>query len=221
MSEVEIAIKKLEKKTVYVLGPLELSPGHFSVGEKSYAAIKGKFPYYNELRQRLYEDGMTEAADALGEIETCAMTAEEEYKKSVEAKEAADRKIDALTKQIEKDAETHEKALKDLRKMLRRKKAKKMTSKDGVVVTVAEDEPDELLDINIQLRAALEPFAECKVAKEYKDDEIFVSNLKVKHLRYAKKLLEILDKDPEGKTKTKAKPKTQPKVEDGDKDGNN
>lgn len=65
-----------KRPKLYVMGPLELSPGHFAVGERSYEAIKGKMPLYNKLRLALECEGRKAEADAIGELEARAVEAE-------------------------------------------------------------------------------------------------------------------------------------------------
>lgn len=90
----------LDKEKVFVLGPLEISPGHFAVGEKTYAAIKGEMPRYNAMRQEFYLNGETEAGDAIGCLEARAKTAEAALARMRIARKSAETKVSALTKEI-------------------------------------------------------------------------------------------------------------------------
>lgn len=92
--------KLLDKEKVFVLGPLELSPGHFAVGEKTYAAIKGEMPFYNAMRQEFYLNGEKEAGDAIGCLEARAMTAEAAFARMKQGRKSAETKVIALTKEI-------------------------------------------------------------------------------------------------------------------------
>lgn len=87
----------LRKEKMYVLGPLELSPGQFAVGERSYVAIKDNMPYYNSMRQEFYLKGDSAAGDAIGELETRALTAEKALEQLTAAKKSADKKIEDFT----------------------------------------------------------------------------------------------------------------------------
>jgi len=90
----------LHKEKMYVLGPLELSPGQFAVGERSYIAIKGNMPYYNEMRQKFYLKGNAAVGDAIGELEARALTAEKALARVTAEKKSADKKIDDLTEDL-------------------------------------------------------------------------------------------------------------------------
>jgi len=90
----------LHKEKMYVLGPLELSPGQFAVGERSYIAIKGNMPYYNEMRQKFYLKGNAAVGDAIGELEARALTAEKALARVTAEKKSADKKIDDLSEDL-------------------------------------------------------------------------------------------------------------------------
>ena len=90
----------LDKEKVFVLGPLEISPGHFAVGERTYAAIKGEMPRYNAMRQEFYLNGETEAGDAIGCLEARAKTAEAALARMKIARKSAETKVTALAKEI-------------------------------------------------------------------------------------------------------------------------
>ena len=95
-----MSVGNLHKQKMYVLGPLELCPGQFAVGEKSYEAIKGKMPYYNKIRQQFYLDGDKELGDAIGEMETRALTAEDALDRMTSLKKSAETKIKSLAEEI-------------------------------------------------------------------------------------------------------------------------
>lgn len=118
-----MSVESLHKEKMYVLGPLELCPGQFAVGERSYAAIKGNMPYYNDMRQKFYLNGDKEFGDAIGELETRALTAEAALDRMTSAHKSAVTKIKALTEEIEKLKKEHEQEL---------KKAKKDSKRNGV-----------------------------------------------------------------------------------------
>ena len=118
-----MSVESLHKEKMYVLGPLELCPGQFAVGERSYAAIKGNMPYYNDMRQKFYLKGDKEFGDAIGELETRALTAEAALDRMTSAHKSAVTKIKALTEEIEKLKKEHEQEL---------KKAKKDSKRNGV-----------------------------------------------------------------------------------------
>jgi len=82
----------LEKSKMYVLGPLEISPYQFAVGERSYIAIKGNMPKYNAMRQKLYLQNKKDIADAIGELEARALAAEKFYEESISARKSAESK---------------------------------------------------------------------------------------------------------------------------------
>ena len=90
----------LHKEKMYVLGPLELSPGQFAVGERSYVSIKGNMPYYNAMRQEFYLKGDKAAGDAIGEMETRALTAEKALIRVTAEKKSLDRKVDDLSEDL-------------------------------------------------------------------------------------------------------------------------
>jgi CHASE3 domain sensor protein len=121
-----MSLESLYREKMYVLGPLELCPGQFAVGERSYIAIKGKMPYYNEMRQKFYLDGNKEVGDAIGELETRALTAEESLdrmtstnKSSLTKLKAATEEIAALKKNLEAMKKDHEDIKKKLEKEVR------------------------------------------------------------------------------------------------------
>lgn len=95
-----MSLESLYREKMYVLGPLELCPGQFAVGERSYIAIKGKMPYYNEMRQKFYLDGNKEVGDAIGELETRALTAEEALDRMTSANKSSLTKLKAATEEI-------------------------------------------------------------------------------------------------------------------------
>jgi ElaB/YqjD/DUF883 family membrane-anchored ribosome-binding protein len=95
-----MSLESLYREKMYVLGPLELCPGQFAVGERSYIAIKGKMPYYNEMRQKFYLDGNKEVGDAIGELETRALTAEEALDRMTSASKSSLTKLKAATEEI-------------------------------------------------------------------------------------------------------------------------
>jgi hypothetical protein len=102
----------LEKEKMYVLGPLELCPHQFAVGERSYAAIRGKMPYYNAMRQDLYQAGKKELGDAIGELEARALTAEEALKEMTAAYKAAKAKIESIAEEFYEFKKANEEAIK-------------------------------------------------------------------------------------------------------------
>jgi len=116
----------LNKEKMYVLGPLEIAPNQFAVGERSYAAIKGNMPYYNELRQRYYMDGNKEIGDAIGELDTRAQTAEAALEAMTAKHKFAKSRIDALTEEIKELKKEHESELKRIAK------EKKKTSNESL-----------------------------------------------------------------------------------------
>lgn len=129
--------KTFMDENVYVLGPLELSPGHFAVGAVSYAAIKGNYPHYNAMREQFYIDGNKAAGDAIGELETRAVKAEEQYTRMRALHKADTARIATLTETVEK--------LKGEIDKLTEKKAKttrksKITMIDDVSVEESDDE---------------------------------------------------------------------------------
>ena len=95
-----MSTNSLDKEKVFVLGPLEISPGHFAVGERTYAAIKGEMPRYNAMRQEFYLNGETEAGDAIGCLEARAKTAEAALARMKIARKSAETKVTALAKEI-------------------------------------------------------------------------------------------------------------------------
>lgn len=124
-----MSLESLYREKMYVLGPLELCPGQFAVGERSYIAIKGKMPYYNEIRQKFYLEGNKELGDAIGELETRALTAEAALDKMTAAKKSVDTKLKAATEEItaiKKNMEAlkkeHDDTKKKLEKEIRRTK---------------------------------------------------------------------------------------------------
>jgi len=106
----------LNREKMYVLGPLELCPGQFAVGERSYAAIRGNMPYYNAMRQKFYLRGKTEFGDAIGELEARALTAEEALEKMTSAHKSALSKVKALTEEMETLKKEHALELKKMPK---------------------------------------------------------------------------------------------------------
>ena len=191
-------VQKLERRKLYVLGPLEIAPGNFAVGEMSYAAIKGKFPHYNALRQKLYEQRKKDAADAIGELETCLTTAETELRKTTAAKESAEKRIEALEKELTKEKENRVADVKHLKKEMRKMRMAKLKGNDdfrnNALVQALIGENRELLD-------ALTPFADCKVANDVKNEESYNGLLKAKHLRHAKELLARLLEEKKAEVK--------------------
>jgi len=132
-----MSLESLQKEKIYVLGPLELSPGQFAVGERSYAAIRGNMPYYNELRQKYYLDGKKEVGDAIGELEARADAAEAEAAKMTAAHKSAMSKLKTATEELEnltKEFESFKKtAAEELKKAVKEakreaKEAKQETS---------------------------------------------------------------------------------------------
>lgn len=116
-----MSLESLHRERMYVLGPLELSPGNFAVGERSYIAIKGNMPYYNDMRQKFYLDGNTAAGDAIGELETRANTAETTLDKLIATKKAVDVKLKAAQEEIaalKKNLEESTKRDEDIRRRL-------------------------------------------------------------------------------------------------------
>ena len=97
-----MSVASLHKSKIYVLGPLELAPNQFAVGERSYAAIRGNMPYYNDMRQKFYLNGEKEFGDAIGELEARALAAEEALAKMTAARKSSDRKVELLTKELKK-----------------------------------------------------------------------------------------------------------------------
>lgn len=91
-----MSVESLNRRKVYVLGPLELSPNQFAVGERSYAAIKGKMPYYNSIRQNFYLKGKRELGDAIGELEARAIAAEKALEEMTSEKKSAETKTKSL-----------------------------------------------------------------------------------------------------------------------------
>lgn len=110
-----MSVEKLNKRKMYVLGPLEFAPRNFAVGERSYEAIKGKMPYYNRVRQDFYLKGKKELGDAIGELETRALTAEEALCEMTLEKKAADAKIKVILKE-KKELDKQIALLKDYRR---------------------------------------------------------------------------------------------------------
>lgn len=111
-----MSLESLHKEKMYVLGPLELCPGQFAVGERSYAAIKGNMPYYNDMRQKFYLKGDKEFGDAIGELETRALTAEDALVKMTSEHKSAVAKIKALTEEIDKIKKEHASELRKIKK---------------------------------------------------------------------------------------------------------
>lgn len=111
-----MSLEKLHKEKMFVLGPLEISPGQFAVGERSYAAIKGNMPYYNDLRQRYYMDGNKEIGDAIGELDTRAATAESALKRVTRANKALEERITEITKELNELKKEHDKLVKKINK---------------------------------------------------------------------------------------------------------
>jgi len=111
-----MSLESLQKEKIYVLGPLEISPGQFAVGERSYAAIKGNMPRYNEIRQKSYLAGEKEVGDAIGELEARADASEAEAAKMTAAHKSAMTKLKATTEELEqlkKDFEKFKKVAAD------------------------------------------------------------------------------------------------------------
>ena len=102
---------------MYVLGPLELSPNNFAVGERSYAAIKGNMPYYNGLRQKLYVKGNKQAAEAIGELEARAEMAEEELKSMTSSRDSYKSKLEDLKKEFDEFKKENVEAIKNYAKI--------------------------------------------------------------------------------------------------------
>jgi len=117
-------VRLLDKEKMYVLGPLELSPGQFAVGERSYAAIRGNMPYYNDMRQKFYLNGQKEFGDAIGELETRALTAEEALERMTNAHKSVKLKIENLTEEFDALKKEHASALKKLSKNTKKPKEK-------------------------------------------------------------------------------------------------
>ncbi len=116
-----MSLESLYREKMYVLGPLELCPGQFAVGERSYIAIKGKMPYYNEIRQKFYLDGNKEIGDAIGELETRALTAEAALDRMTAANKSALTKLKAATEEVaalKKNMEELKKEYDDTKKRL-------------------------------------------------------------------------------------------------------
>ena len=111
-----MSLEKLHREKMYVLGPLEISPGQFAVGERSYAAIKGNMPYYNDMRQRFYLNGQKEFGDAIGELETRALTAEEALAQMTSSHKSAVSKNKALTEEMEKLVKQHAAEIRKIKK---------------------------------------------------------------------------------------------------------
>jgi len=111
-----MSLEKLYKEKMYVLGPLELCPGQFAVGERSYAAIRGNMPYYNDMRQKFYLEGNNEVGDAIGELETRAITAEKALAEMTSAKKSVETKLKALNEEFEKAKKEHAEAIKKIKK---------------------------------------------------------------------------------------------------------
>lgn len=111
-----MSLESLHKQKMYVLGPLELCPGQFAVGERSYAAIKGNMPYYNDMRQQFYLKGDREFGDAIGELETRALTAEDALAKMTSEHKSAVTKIKTLTEELEKIKKEHASELRKIKK---------------------------------------------------------------------------------------------------------
>lgn len=93
------------KEEIYVLGPLELSPGNFAVGIKSYEAIRGEMPHYNKIRYRLNVAGDHEAAEAIGSAEYRAQAAEEALGRENTRRKIAEGRVRTLEEQIAKAAD--------------------------------------------------------------------------------------------------------------------
>lgn len=116
-----MSLESLYREKMYVLGPLELCPGQFAVGERSYIAIKGKMPYYNEIRQKFYLDGNKEIGDAIGELETRALTAEAALDRMTAANKSSLTKLKAATEEVaalKKNMEALKKEYDDTKKKL-------------------------------------------------------------------------------------------------------
>lgn len=116
-----MSLENLYREKMYVLGPLELCPGQFAVGERSYIAIKGKMPYYNEMRQKYYLDGNKEVGDAIGELETRTLTAEAALDRMTAANKSSLTKLKAATEEIaalKKNLEAMKKYQEDIKKKL-------------------------------------------------------------------------------------------------------
>lgn len=111
-----MSVESLQKEKMYVLGPLEICPGQFAVGERSYAAIKGNMPYYNDMRQKFYLSGQQEFGDAIGELETRALTAEAALDKMTSAYRSSVTKNKALTEELEKIKKEHAAEIKKIKK---------------------------------------------------------------------------------------------------------
>jgi len=134
-----MSLDNLYKEKMFVLGPLELSPGQFAVGERSYAAIKGNMPYYNELRQKLYLDGHKEAGDAIGELESRATTAEAALERMTSAKKSAETKVKSLTEQIETLNKEHAEELKKAVTEAKRDKKEKKDAEKAAAAAAKEE----------------------------------------------------------------------------------
>ncbi len=111
-----MSVESLNKQKMYVLGPLELCPGQFAVGERSYAAIKGNMPYYNDMRQKFYLKGNNAVGDAIGELETRALTAEDALAKMTSEHKSAVAKNKALTEEIDKIKKEHAAEIRKIKK---------------------------------------------------------------------------------------------------------
>ena len=111
-----MSVESLNKQKMYVLGPLELCPGQFAVGERSYAAIKGNMPYYNDMRQKFYLKGNNAVGDAIGELETRALTADDALTKMTSEYKSAVSKIKTLTEELEKIKKEHAAEIRKIKK---------------------------------------------------------------------------------------------------------
>ena len=104
-----MSLSDLDKKEVFVLGPLELSPGNFAVGPFTYSAIRGSWPRFNQIRQQLAQQDWKEASDAMGIFEARALAAES----FIDGKDAEIKSLKAKNKDAERKAAAREKELSD------------------------------------------------------------------------------------------------------------
>jgi uncharacterized coiled-coil DUF342 family protein len=135
-------MKSLIEDKMYVLGPLELCPGQFAVGERSYEAIKGKMSYYNSMRQNFYLEGRADAGDAIGELEARAVTAEKAFNRMKESRRQCQNKIKHLTEVIDEFKKEYPQQFKKLEAARKEKNSEVIVGKVKDTEEIEKDEND-------------------------------------------------------------------------------
>lgn len=144
-----MSMTEMLREKVYVLGPLELSPGQFAVGETTYSAIKGRWPYYNDMRQKLYLEGKKEIADAIGNLEARAKAVEAKLDEKSAKLRATEMKLREANKMCEGLQKVRGNLIAELEKL---KKAKRPRGKK--VKEASDDKLDTGLDSSVDRKEA-------------------------------------------------------------------